>query len=236
MNRRQVPNHLVELIGEIGMNVQDATWDCHGTPVIYHDALERLAEHLGIKFSPPVIIENNSADRIVALMVEGFEGENHAWSIGECSPANIKNAYPYAMAEKRAKDRVTLKLIGASGFVYSEEESDDFKNPNRFENKQQSQRQPEQKEKPQAQGEEPEGFSFIKDINSDEDKRNLESYQLKIHEFPWHIDKFVTYAHANTWWKHEEVFLMEIKEKHPRDFWIIQKQFREKWATLKTGV
>ena len=31
------------------------------------------------------------------------------------------------MAEKRAKDRVILKLIGLSGDVYSEEEADDFK-------------------------------------------------------------------------------------------------------------
>lgn len=31
------------------------------------------------------------------------------------------------MAEKRAKDRVILKLVGLHGYVYSEEESDDFK-------------------------------------------------------------------------------------------------------------
>ena len=32
-------------------------------------------------------------------------------------------AYVYAMAEKRAKDRVILKLIELHGLVYSEEES-----------------------------------------------------------------------------------------------------------------
>jgi len=31
------------------------------------------------------------------------------------------------MAEKRAKDRVILKLLGFAGEVYSEEEADDFK-------------------------------------------------------------------------------------------------------------
>ena len=51
----------------------------------------------------------------------------NAWSIGEATPANNKNEYPWAMAEKRAKDRVILKLIGASGFVYSEEEADSLK-------------------------------------------------------------------------------------------------------------
>jgi hypothetical protein len=34
--------------------------------------------------------------------------------------------YPYAMAEKRAKDRVILKLAGLYG-SHSEEEADDFK-------------------------------------------------------------------------------------------------------------
>jgi hypothetical protein len=32
------------------------------------------------------------------------------------------------MAEKRAKDRVILKLVGLHGDVYSEEEADEFKN------------------------------------------------------------------------------------------------------------
>ena len=31
------------------------------------------------------------------------------------------------MAEKRAKDRVILKLVGLHGYAYSEEEADDFK-------------------------------------------------------------------------------------------------------------
>ena len=35
------------------------------------------------------------------------------------------------MAEKRAKDRVILKLIGIAGDVYSEEEADEFKKPDR---------------------------------------------------------------------------------------------------------
>ena len=33
------------------------------------------------------------------------------------------------MAEKRLKDRIILKLVGVSGYVYSEDESDDFKRP-----------------------------------------------------------------------------------------------------------
>ena len=36
----------------------------------------------------------------------------------------LRNAYPYAMAEKRAVDRAILKLLGLHGFVYSEDEMD----------------------------------------------------------------------------------------------------------------
>jgi hypothetical protein len=48
-------------------------------------------------------------------------------TFGEASPANNKNAYPVAMAEKRAMSRAVLKLAGLykNGF-FSEDESDDF--------------------------------------------------------------------------------------------------------------
>ena len=44
------------------------------------------------------------------------------------TPKNNKNAYPVAMAEKRAMSRIVLKLAGfyENGF-FGEDESDDFK-------------------------------------------------------------------------------------------------------------
>jgi hypothetical protein len=54
-------------------------------------------------------------------------GNRVEWATGEASPKNNKNGYPWAMAEKRAKDRVVLKLVGIHGLVYSEDEADDFK-------------------------------------------------------------------------------------------------------------
>jgi hypothetical protein len=57
-------------------------------------------------------------------------GDRAEWSFGEASPDNLKGgakSFPYAMAEKRGKDRVILKLAGIHGLVYSEEEADDFK-------------------------------------------------------------------------------------------------------------
>lgn len=106
-----------------------------GTWIAKHAALEIAAAKAGITFNDPIIIEANSEAGIAALSVSGrMEVGNNSgmygmpqWSIGEASPKNNKNAYPWAMAEKRAKDRVILKLIGIHGLVYSEDEADDFK-------------------------------------------------------------------------------------------------------------
>jgi len=104
-----------------------AIWDCHGTPVIFHWACERIAAKAGIVFEPPQIIDRDTLNKTVTLMVSGKVGDRAEWSFGEVTKANCQNAYPWAMAEKRAKDRVTLKFAGLSGEVYSEEEADDFK-------------------------------------------------------------------------------------------------------------
>ena len=105
----------------------DACWDCHGVWVVYHRILERIAAQASIKFDPPMIVEANGGNKIAAVCVTGRLKDNTEWSIGEAAPANNKNAYPWAMAEKRGKDRVILKLIGLHGLAYSEDEADDFK-------------------------------------------------------------------------------------------------------------
>jgi hypothetical protein len=100
-----------------------------GAWLVKHAALEVVAVKAGIIFDNPVIIEADGANGIAALSVAGMIGERREWATGEASPKNNKNAYPWAMAEKRAKDRVTLKLCGIHGLVYSEDEGDDFKAP-----------------------------------------------------------------------------------------------------------
>jgi len=64
------------------------------------------------------------------VCVTGCLGDFSEWSIGESTPRNTTNNYPFAMAEKRAKDRVILKLLGVAGFVYSEQEADNFERSN----------------------------------------------------------------------------------------------------------
>ena len=124
---KKIDPALVEVLTKYGERAEDALWDCHGVWVAYHKAIERVAAKAGVVFDMPQIIEADSANKTAVIAVSGRMGERMEWSFGEATPSNNKNAYPYAMAEKRAKDRVVLKLVGLHGHVYSEEESDDFK-------------------------------------------------------------------------------------------------------------
>ena len=94
-----------------------------------HKDLEIVAAKAGILFEPPQIIEVSLINKIAAVCVTGKLEERQEWSFGEATSYNSQNNYYLAMAEKRAKDRVILKLLGLHGFVYSDIEADDFKQP-----------------------------------------------------------------------------------------------------------
>lgn len=99
-----------------------------GSWAVKHSAIERIVAAQGIKFERPAIIEVNTAEKIMVICVFGTLGDRTEWSFGEASPANCKIAYPASIAEKRAKDRVAIKLLNATGAaIYSDEESDEFK-------------------------------------------------------------------------------------------------------------
>ena len=125
--KSDIPDKVAETLKDIGMTSQEAGWNCHGTYVLLHKALEKVAVHKKIFFKEPTVLECNSEKKVVSLLVTGTMGDKSEWSIGEASPSNNKNSYPYAMAEKRAKDRVILKLVGLHGDVYAEDEADAFK-------------------------------------------------------------------------------------------------------------
>jgi hypothetical protein len=102
-----------------------------GSPVVKHAPLERLAAVIGVEWGPPQIFRAEREEAV--LIATGKIGDGQPeWSIGEAvigqnyKVSGKMAAYPYAMAEKRAKDRVILKLAGLHG-AYSEEEADDFK-------------------------------------------------------------------------------------------------------------
>ena len=99
-----------------------------GNLIITHKACEKIARQEKIVFDMPKILssENNN----VAILCSATWGDTTEWSIGEASPKTSFNIYYYAMAEKRVKDRLILKLIGVYGDVYSEDESDEFRRNN----------------------------------------------------------------------------------------------------------
>jgi hypothetical protein len=138
-----------------GVDIErDAIWEVQGTPVVKHKDVERLGAAMGIKWEKPQILRAESYEAVI--IVFGNVGDKMEWSIGEAKIMEMidtgkKNqwgksirepkegcfgnyivtgsqaAYPYAMAEKRAKDRVILKLADLHGDAYSSEEADDFK-------------------------------------------------------------------------------------------------------------
>ena len=111
---------------------KDEIWEVHGTTwVVKHKALERVAAEVGVIWDRPAMIETKLGEGIAAMCVFGTLAERMEWSIGEASPKNNKNSYPYAMAEKRAKDRVILKLLNGAVGLYSEAEADEFEEPKR---------------------------------------------------------------------------------------------------------
>jgi len=66
----------------------------------------------------------------VALLITGYKLDNPDYKIettGEANALNCTAEYYFAMAEKRGKDRVILKLINAYEYgIYSDVEADDF--------------------------------------------------------------------------------------------------------------
>jgi hypothetical protein len=109
---------------------RDEIWAVQGTPVVKHKALERLAGKLGIQFDNPTVLRAERDEAV--LMVSGQIDKRWEWSIGEAivnvnyRVSGKQAAYVWAMAEKRGKDRVILKLAGLHG-AYSEDEADEFK-------------------------------------------------------------------------------------------------------------
>jgi hypothetical protein len=110
---------------------RDDVWEVQGNPVVKHQALERLSSALRIIWHKPEVLRAER-DEAVLIVTGNLPGGPSEWSIGEAVigqnllARNKTAVYPYAMAEKRAKDRVILKLAGLYG-SHSEEEADDFK-------------------------------------------------------------------------------------------------------------
>ncbi len=126
---------IADILATYGEPLAGNVWRVQGTAVIYHKALERIAVQARIRFDAPVIVraERDEAVILVTGHMPGPNGDRTEWSIGEAligvnyRVSGRQAAYVFAMAEKRAKDRVILKLAGLHGLLYSEDEADEFK-------------------------------------------------------------------------------------------------------------
>ena len=64
MARRQVPEKLLTVLKDIGLTERESIWDCPGTPVVLHKALEKIASFKRITFSEPTIIHSDPKEKI----------------------------------------------------------------------------------------------------------------------------------------------------------------------------
>lgn len=236
MKKRQIPQHLKDLIQTVGMTLNEATWDCHGIPIVYHEALERIAEHVGITFEVPTTIESKLEKGIFCCHYVGTDGDKIAESYGEATPQNNKNAYASAMAEKRAKDRVILKLIGLSGQVYSNDEADwkqiEKERKEEERRKKVEQNQEVKKEEPPPFEPDPNSVSIIKtaqDKNFEPEYiKSLQPQEYDMVLLYQKISKLIDAADANQFANKNKNFMDIIERKYPTDFDVICTEFEKK--------
>jgi len=102
----------------------------NGLWILSNQAVQRIAAHNNIivTFGEPkeimgnIYIKATAKNTLTGLQIESF---------GESSSKNTHNAYPIAMAEKRAHDRVVLKCVDVYADFYSDVEADEFKHKNK---------------------------------------------------------------------------------------------------------
>lgn len=139
---------------------QNKQWVCK------HAALEIVAVKANVEWLPPIIIEKDAANLLTSMIVTGKMGDRVEWATGETNTTNYsvsgkQPAYPWAMSEKRAKDRVVLKLVGIHGLVYSEDEM------------------PSMSEAPAVQSVNT-TVQIVKPISSAQNKRHLETIEREL--------------------------------------------------------
>src|SRR3954469_17758879 len=116
---------IATILAHYGEPATGNVWQVEGQTFIHHMTLERIAAQAKIIFDPPTVLRAERDEAV--LVVVGRMGERTEWSIGEAlvnvnyDVSGSESAYVYAMAEKRAKDRVILKLIDLHDVVTSEE-------------------------------------------------------------------------------------------------------------------
>jgi hypothetical protein len=118
-----------KILDSFGLNPRDSLWDCHGTWILLHTACQTIQHSLGIVFGEPKVLHMDMDKKqvVVQVFAQNKDGATR-FEIGEATPANNKNAYPVAMAVKRAEDKAIIHLARLREHgIYSTEEADEFK-------------------------------------------------------------------------------------------------------------
>lgn len=121
---KKPPEKIIELMKKHGLK-KESLWDCHGSWILLHKAIEQLAGFEGVSVDIE-LIHHQQAEKMCIVKATAQKGNRIFSSFGEAAPYNNRNTYPIAMAEKRAVDRAVLKALNLHGDVYSEIEADDF--------------------------------------------------------------------------------------------------------------
>lgn len=236
-----------ELMKDLQLDYKDNTWEVtHGgksVTCVKHKALEKIAAHKQIRFDPPAMIANDPDKRVAAMCVTGHLGDRAEWAIGEASPGNNKNNYPYAMAEKRAKDRVILKLLNVAGDYYAQDEADEFeeaKPANVEPRKKDPEPEPQPDPEPAAETE-PDVKGQIQEwatkVNEDIEKP-FGAEAMFVDQ--WNrlmkaLDNCKQLSHLNTWKEGNRQWLDRFKKDKPTEYQEILSWYNVKKGQIETG-
>jgi hypothetical protein len=237
MSKSNIPRKVIDIIEELQMTRDETLWDCHGTWVMYHKALEKIAAHKGVTFDEPKIIHSDVASKSVVVLVTGRMEKRSEWSFGEATPANNKNAYPFAMSEKRAKDRVILKLVGLHGDVYSDTEidkqaQDDIKE--RADKKPKG-KPPEDppKDPPEDPPEDPPKDQNKEEAETDPDK--IAGWEKIVFGYMKNIDQLPNQGVCLAWFERNKTVLKNLKVAVPRLYHEVEAHYTNKQNEIKNN-
>jgi hypothetical protein len=117
-------DELNALTDRYGLRRSDHFWtDTRGFTIVNRSGIEKIQTQLNVRVQYEVVSDLCHDQQVVILAraeivprgPKGSEADgppNRVETFGESSPKNNRNAYPVAMAEKRALSRAVLKLSG----------------------------------------------------------------------------------------------------------------------------
>lgn len=124
-----LPKEIADFMQRYGV-LADEIWSVRsGAYAIKHKAIERVAAAEHVEIERLNVFHYNPIEKTAAVIVSAKLKDRYVTTTGEAAPGNNKNAYPLAMAEKRAVDRAVLKLLNTHGALFSESEADEFGDP-----------------------------------------------------------------------------------------------------------